>query len=60
VTCEVGEKNGKWTRLASFHLTQGAGYWAAPMPQISSPIIGARVVDDAGHTLATASISTSI
>ncbi|MBO0693828.1 MAG: zf-HC2 domain-containing protein [Acidimicrobiaceae bacterium] len=57
VTCEISEKNGRWVQLGSFNLTHGSGYWAAPMPETSSPITGARVVDAGGRTLGAASIS---
>ena len=58
VTCEFGEQDGKWVRMVSFQLAKGDGYWSTPMPNTPSPITVARVVDESGHTVGTASIPT--
>jgi anti-sigma factor RsiW len=58
VTCEFGEQDGTWLRMASFQLANGRGYWSTPMPNPASPITLARVVDESGHTVGTASIPT--
>jgi len=58
VTCELGERDGNWLRMASFQLAKGRGYWYTPMPDTPSPIVVARVVDESGHTVGSASIPT--
>jgi hypothetical protein len=59
VTCELREQNGTSVRLGSFKLKNGYGYWAAPIPLTTSPIVGAQLVGAHGATLATARVSVS-
>jgi hypothetical protein len=57
VTCQLRERNGRTVTLGSFALSDGQGYWTAPIPATSSPVIGAQLVDAAGSTVASAAIT---
>jgi hypothetical protein len=57
VTCQLREQNGKTVTLGSFKLKNGYGYWAAPIPVTTSPVVAAQLVGAHGATLATAKVS---
>jgi hypothetical protein len=54
VTCELLHTNGHVTTVGSFDLVDGSGRWGAPDPGGVAGISGARLVDDHGHVIATA------
>ena len=54
VTCELLHTDGHVTTVGSFDLVDGSGRWGAPDPGGLAGISGARLVDDHGHVLATA------
>ena len=54
VTCELLHTDGHVTTVGSFELVNGSGRWGAPDPGGFAGISGARLVDDHGHVLATA------
>ena len=56
VVCQIRERNGATVTLGSFPLSNGYGYWGAPIPA-SSTITGAQLIDARGRTVATASFS---
>jgi anti-sigma factor RsiW len=60
LVCQLRERDGTTLTLGSFTLGDGYGYWAAPVPPAASPIIGARLVDAGGRTVATAAFSTPL
>lgn len=55
VQCELQQANGKWTSVGSFALSDGSGYWAAQIPETSSPFVAARLLDGHGKTVGAAS-----
>ncbi len=57
VRCQVRTVSGQTTTVGTFTLWKGYGYWAAPIPALSSPIDSAQVVDAQGRVLASASMS---
>jgi hypothetical protein len=59
VLCQLVERDSAAVTIGSFKLANGYGYWSAPVPASASPIIGARLVDATGHTIATATFSRS-
>jgi hypothetical protein len=54
VTCELLHTDGHVTTVGSFDLVDGSGKWGAPEPGGFAGISGARLVDDQGHVIATA------
>lgn len=54
VVCQIREGNGASVTLGSFPLSNGYGYWGAPIPSAST-VTGATLIDGAGRTVATAS-----
>lgn len=57
VRCELEERDGTPLPVGSFSLTDGYGYWAAPIPEPSSPIVSARVVGTRDSVLLVASFA---
>jgi len=57
VICQVRGRDGRVRTLGTFHLTEGYGYWAAPVPPGTGPLAGARLVSRDGRTLATATFN---
>ncbi len=56
VVCQIRERNGGTVTLGSFPLSNGYGYWGAPIPAAST-ITGAQLTDTKGRAVATASFS---
>jgi anti-sigma factor RsiW len=54
VTCQLLHKDGNVTTVGSFDLVDGNGRWGAPDPGGFAGVSGARLVDNHGHVLATA------
>jgi hypothetical protein len=54
VTCELVHTDGQVSTLGSFDLVDGSGRWGAPDPGGFTGVAGARLVDDHGHVIATA------
>jgi hypothetical protein len=54
VHCEVVHDDGTTTYVGSVPLNQGKVSWGGPAPAPPDTLVGARVVDHAGHTLAVA------
>jgi hypothetical protein len=59
VTCQLREQDGHAVTLGTFKLKDGSGYWAAPIPDTSSPVVSAQLVGAQGTTLATANVAAS-
>jgi hypothetical protein len=57
VTCQLVGKNGQVTTLGSFRLADGYGSWGSPAPGDPGTLQGARLVDDHGAVLATATFA---
>ena len=58
VTCLLTTRHGSSIRVGSFNLSDGYGYWGAPISADPGQITGARLVSAGGATLATATIRT--
>ena len=56
VTCSLVEQDGRVVTIGSFALSGGNGDWAAPLPGLSAPVTGARLVDSRGATVARATL----
>jgi hypothetical protein len=54
VDCEVVHDDGTVTRVGTVTLDHGRVAWGGPAPAPPGSLVGARVVDHAGHTLAVA------
>jgi Putative zinc-finger len=54
VDCEVVHDDGTVTRVGSVTLNHGSAAWGGPAPAPPDSLVGARVVDHAGHMLAVA------
>jgi hypothetical protein len=57
VTCQLVGKDGQVTTLGSFHLADGYGSWGIPASADPGTLQGARLVDDHGAVLATATFA---
>ncbi len=57
VVCQVRRRDGTTVTLGSFRLSDGYGYWGAPIPAAST-VTGAELIDAGGRTIATATFST--
>jgi hypothetical protein len=55
VICQVESRDGHFSTVGAFHLTNGYGYWGSPAPGNPGSVAGARLITPAGHVLATAS-----
>jgi hypothetical protein len=58
VDCEVVHDDGTVTRVGSVSLDHGRAAWGGPTPASPDSLVGARVVDHTGHTLAVARFGT--
>jgi hypothetical protein len=56
VRCQIREGDGNTVTVGSFPLSNGYGYWGAPIPAAAT-ITGAQLIDAGGRTVATASFS---
>ena len=54
VTCELVRANGATTDIGWFTVTNGTGYWGAPLPFDASTVRQARLLDAHGNVVATA------
>jgi hypothetical protein len=54
VTCELVHTDGRVTTVGSFDLVDGSGRWGAPDPGGFTGVTGARLVNDHGQVIATA------
>ncbi|MGH3398779.1 MAG: zf-HC2 domain-containing protein [Streptosporangiaceae bacterium] len=54
VICQVENRDGHFSTVGSFHLTNGYGYWGSPAPGNPGSLAGARLITPTGHVLATA------
>jgi putative zinc finger protein len=54
VICQVRDRDGHFTTVGSFRLTNGYGYWGSPAPGNPGSLMGARLVTAGGTVLATA------
>jgi anti-sigma factor RsiW len=54
VTCQLVGRDGSITTLGSFDLVDGSGSWGAPDPTGFAGAAGARLLDNAGKVIATA------
>jgi anti-sigma factor RsiW len=54
VTCQLVRRDGSITTLGSFDLVDGSGSWGAPDPAGFAGAAGARLVDNTGKVIATA------
>jgi hypothetical protein len=54
VTCQLVERDGSITTLGSFDLVDGSGSWGAPDPSGFAGATGARLLDNTGKVIATA------
>ncbi|MGH3864835.1 MAG: hypothetical protein ACRDQ4_01635 [Pseudonocardiaceae bacterium] len=57
IRCELVRRDGSTLRLGTFSLAKGYGAWGAPAAIDRKTLASIRVVNDSGHTLATAQIS---
>jgi hypothetical protein len=55
VICQVESRDGHFSTVGAFHLTNGYGYWGSPAPGNPGSVAGARLITPTGHVLATAS-----
>lgn len=58
VTCQLVGKDGQVTTIGSFRLADGYGSWGSPASGTPGTLQGARLVDDHGAVLATATFKT--
>jgi Putative zinc-finger len=58
VICQVGLADGRQVTVGSFSLDYGYGAWAVRLPDSSSPIRSARVVEPDGTVVAQATLTT--
>jgi hypothetical protein len=58
VRCEVEGAKGGWWTIGTFHVYDGHGYWAAPLPHALA-VRRAELVTPSGRVLATASLAES-
>jgi hypothetical protein len=56
VRCEVENPNGTWRTIGTFHVYEGWGYWAAPLPR-GMVVHGAELLTSSGHVLAKTSLT---
>lgn len=54
VTCELVRAGGAATELGWFNVSNGSGFWGAPLPFDPSSVRQARLLDDHGNVIATA------
>jgi hypothetical protein len=54
VTCQLLHKDGHVTTVGSFDVVDGSGRWGAPDPGGFAGVTGARLLDDRGQVIATA------
>lgn len=54
VTCQLQGPGGRFTTVGAFRLNGGYGSWASPVPAVTGPVTGARVVASDGAVLAAA------
>jgi hypothetical protein len=54
VTCQLVGRDGSITTLGSFDLVDGSGSWGAPDPTGFAGATGARLLDNTGKVIATA------
>ena len=59
VICQLEIRDGNFTTVGSFSLTDGYASWGSAEPVNIGPLAGARLISTAGTVLATASISGS-
>ncbi|MGI8752348.1 MAG: hypothetical protein ACR2MN_08565 [Acidimicrobiales bacterium] len=57
IVCQIRERGGATVTLGSFPLSNGYGYWGAPIPP-GSTLSGAQLIDARGRIIATASLPT--
>jgi hypothetical protein len=57
VICELTESDGRVVKLGRFQLKGGSGQWGAAVPAGVTHVTGARLVDGAGVTVATATFT---
>jgi hypothetical protein len=57
VICEIIGMDGKVTKLGSFPVVHGGGSWFAPDPAASAGLVGVRLVDSSGQTVAAGDFS---
>jgi hypothetical protein len=56
VTCQVVGTDGRMSTIGSFKLTNGYGFWGSPNPETRSELREARLVNQNGTLLATATL----
>ena len=59
VSCQLVERNGSAVTVGRFQLVSGNGSWGAPDSHATAPITGARLIDQSGHVVAEATLSTA-
>lgn len=52
VTCQLVRSNGTTSDIGWFTVTDGAGYWGAPLPFDPASVRQARLLDDHGNVIA--------
>lgn len=56
VSCWIRESTGRVVDIGTFRIPGGYGYWAAPIPHLSTGVGTLELVGPAGHVLATAAL----
>jgi anti-sigma-K factor RskA len=59
VICQVRSRDGHFSTVGAFRLTNGYGYWGSPAPGNPGSLAGARLITTNGHVLATATFHES-
>jgi Putative zinc-finger len=59
VICQVRSRDGHFSTVGAFRLTNGYGYWGSPAPGNPGSLAGARLITPNGHVLATATFHES-
>lgn len=54
VICQVRSRDGHFSTVGAFRLTNGYGYWGSPAPGNPGSLAGARLITASGRVLATA------
>lgn len=54
VACQVRGADGRYATVGWFRLNGGYGSWGSPVPQVSGPVTGARLLGPGGRILAVA------
>ena len=55
-----GSRDGHFSTVGAFRLTNGYGYWGSPAPGNPGSLAGARLITPNGHVLATATFRPGI